>query len=116
MPCAQLVAKHPHTPHIHHLVVLISHHNLRGDVIESATESRSLISRLKLNVRFAGVNRPAEIGQFHNIVDEHDVLWLKITMNHSILMKVHKCTYGLFDIVGGFPFGEEPFLPQDIEQ
>ena len=67
-------------------------------------------------LRFASVDRPPEIGQFNRVIDKHNILWLEISMDDSMLVEVHQSFDGLSDIVGGFAFGEESFFAENIEK
>lgn len=115
MACTKFIAQHSNTPYINHFIILVSHNDLGWNIIKCTTESRSLITRLKIYVRFACVNGPAEISQFYNIIHENDILRFKIPMDHTIFVEMHESADGLPDVVSSFSFREESFLSQDIK-
>ena len=115
MACAQLVAEHSNTPDINHLVILVPHNNLGRYVVECPTEGRSFISRLDKYVRFACVYRPAEISQFHHIVDQNYILWLEVSVDYTIFVKMNQGINGLPNVVCCLSLSEESFLSEDVE-
>ena len=115
MACTKFIAQHSNTPYINHFIILVAHNDLGWNIIKGTTESRSLITRLKIYVRFACVNGPAEISQFYNIIHENDILRFKIPMDHTIFVEMHESADGLSDVVSSFSFREESFLSQDIK-
>ena len=115
MPSTKLVTKNSHTPNINHLVILISHHNLGGDIIQSATESFPFIPKIRKSILFPRVNRPTEISELHHIVHQHNILRLQIAMDYPIFVQVGERVNSLPDVVGGFSFREETLFSEDIE-
>ena len=109
MACAQFVAQHPNTPDVYHFIVFAAHNNLGRHVVQSPTESCPLVG-------LPCVDGPTEIGQFHNVVDEHDVLGFEVTVDYSPLVEMQQSVDGLPDVVGGLSLGEKSFLAEDIEQ
>ena len=76
MSSAEFIAENSYTPDIHHLIVLVTHHDLRRNIVESSTESGSFITKLNNIVRFSCINRPSEISKLDHIIYEDDILRL----------------------------------------
>lgn len=67
-------------------------------------------------VRLVDVDGPAEVGQLDDVVDQHDVFWLEVAMDHTMLVQVHEGFHCLGNVVAGLNLGEVPLLPELVEE
>lgn len=59
---------------------------------------------------------PAEVGQLRDSIDDDDVLWLEIPMDHAVLVQVHESLNYLPQVVGGLGLIEVLFLAKYIKE
>ena len=69
MPSTQLITEDSDTPDIDHLIIFRAKHNLRRNIVKSATECLSFVTKLIKIILFTQVNGPSKVGKLDSVVD-----------------------------------------------
>lgn len=67
-------------------------------------------------VLIADVDRPSEVCQFYDVIDQDYILRLEVSVYYVVAMKVNQCFYCLSYVVGRLDLREEFFLAEAVEE
>jgi len=103
-----LIQQDPSTPNVQRLVVALALYHLWCEVIQSAAER---------GAQRMGHCTPTKVCNFEHVVMVHqEILWLDVSMDNVVCMKVHESFGCLAEKLAGHGLCETPALlrPQDL--
>ena len=91
------------------MVVVFVLNHLRSHILQSATESVSLLHMVRLHA-------PPKITNFDDIsILNQDIFWLDISVNQALLMHIVDATADLYEKIKGSVFAKKLFFPNQIK-